>query len=96
METDITPNRGAEYTLVVEDCTGDNSQQPTTPGEPGDDDTDRDDDDGVPSNVAKETIPEKKLPNTGGLPLVGLLLFGGAGLATAGSLLGVTSRRNRR
>lgn len=111
VETDLTPNRGAEYTVTVEDCTGDDSDQSTSPGDDDsdanggvsggeaaeDNDADLEDDipSDIPSDIDSSTIPDKNLPNTGGVPLLGLALLGGGGVAAVGGLVSTMFKRNR-
>lgn len=66
---DITA-ANAEYEITVEDCTGIVNDDDTSNDSDADnaDDTDADDD------VIQTSIPDKALPDTGGLTLVGVLL----------------------
>lgn len=69
----------ASYTLVVEDCVGEEPTDP--PGDPSD-----------PNDVDRDTTPEGPLPNTGGIPP---LLIAGLALAGVGLLsLRASLRRN--
>ena len=73
----ITNNSGTQYNMtVVQICDqvlDDQGDESTT------DDNDADDD------VVKDSIPDKDLPETGGVPLLGVAFFvlAGAGLLTA-------------
>ena len=78
----------ASYTVLVEDCSGDNG----TEGDAEDsdntgDDTDNDgtDEDEADDDVIDDSVPDKDLPETGGIPLLGVafFMFAGAGLLTA-------------
>jgi hypothetical protein len=94
-----------KYTLTVEDCTGRNPE-PTTP--PSDDsgggdgqpvpsepipDRDRSDID-PPDEVIDNTVSDKPLPNTGGMPLLGLGFFGFVCVFAAFALLRPVIRRD--
>lgn len=54
------------------------------------------DDNDIPDNVDTDTIPNNKLPNTGGPPILGLALFGGAGMIAVGSLIAMKYGLRRR
>ena len=59
------------YKIVVEDCLAELPAQPadpTTPDKPGDTSN--------PDDVVDGTTPDKPLPDTGGLPLAGLVVIG--------------------
>jgi hypothetical protein len=67
----------ASYRITVEDCT-ETAQEPPPDDQPGDVDD--------PDDVVDDSIPDKPLPNTGGVPLVGLVLFA-AGSLGVGTLI---------
>ncbi len=72
----------AEYEITVEDCTGTDNDD----GTDNDNDTDNTDDADADDDVIQTTIPDKSLPNTGGLPLAGAVLAGFS-LVSAGFLV---------
>jgi len=82
VETDVTPNNGATYTVKVEECSGTSPGGPR-PGPPVDN----------PKGVMPGTESSKNLPGTGGVPLLGIavgaLAFAGVGF----SVLGPSFRR---
>ncbi len=48
----------------------------------------------APDDVIKGTIPDKPLPNTGGIPLLGLAVLGVAAVAVGTQVLRGATRRN--
>ena len=79
VETDVTPNNGATYTVTVEECSG------TPPGGPPKQPPPVDD----PSNVVPDTNTRMPMPDTGGppyLPVGAALLLGTALLVGRGVL----------
>lgn len=100
--TDVEPENGATYTIIIQDCVG-NADQTPAPGEPGDDTGAGEDQIGGPGDdvggpgddtIIEDTIPDKNLPNTGGVPLIGVALLGLA-LIGAGASIVRQGFRNR-
>jgi hypothetical protein len=66
-----------KYKLTVEDCTGDeNPSGGSGGGSGGPASDDQYGNDGEPPDVIDDTISDEPLPNTGGVPLLGLAAFG--------------------
>ena len=86
IETDVEPNRAAEYEVFIEECTeGDDG---STPADDQYDDGNNDADDGAgdvddPDDVVLGTGDDDTLVDTGGVPLI----FGAAALALSAALL---------
>jgi hypothetical protein len=59
-----------KYRITVEDCTGGGQPAPTNSGDQYDNGTDN------PDDVIDDTISDQPLPNTGGVPLLGLAVVG--------------------
>ena len=98
-----------KYKITVEDCTGEPSPPPNgnggnngqpNPTNPPDDQydngTDNPDDNGTdnPDDVVDNTTSDKPLPNTGGVPLLGLGVLGSICVFAAFALLRPVIRRN--
>jgi hypothetical protein len=86
-----------DYTLTVEDCTGDgNSSGGSGGGSGGSPSDDQYGNDGEPpgEDVIDDTISDNPLPNTGGMPLLGLAAFGLIFTFAAFALLGPIIRRD--
>lgn len=66
----------ASYVVVVEDCVDTEGNPPVSPGDTND-----------PADVVDGTIPDKPLPDTGGLPLAGLVVIGLALVGIGGSIV---------
>lgn len=81
--TELDPANSGEYTVVVEDCVGE--QQNSNDGDDGSEDNDANDEDIDDGDVISDSVPDKDLPETGGVPLLGVafFMFAGAGLLTA-------------
>jgi len=89
-----------KYEITVEDCTGGpnppngpggNNGQPN-PTNPSDDQYDNGTDN--PDDVVDNTTSDRPLPDTGGVPLLGLGVFGSICVFAAFALLGPVIRRN--
>jgi len=91
----------AEYEITVEDCPGtaddgggaSEDQYSDDDTDAADDDTDAADDD--TDDIVDDTVPDKPLPNTGGMPLLSLLLVGFALAGTGLSILRFGIRRDQ-
>lgn len=82
LEVDVEPENGANYTVTIEDCAG---EDPTAPVD--EDDNEDPGDLSDPEDVDEDTIPDQPLPDTGGLPLVGLVVLGLALLGVGSSVV---------
>jgi hypothetical protein len=86
-----------EYTITVEDCTG-NGNPSGGPGGGNDGSTSNDQygDNGRPpgEDVIDDTISDQPLPNTGGVPLLGVAAFGSIFIFGAFAVLGPVIRRD--
>jgi hypothetical protein len=88
-----------KYKLTVEDCTGERNPSggPVGPGGGGGSASgDQYGNDGEPpgEDVIDDTISDQPLPNTGGVPLLGLAAFGSIFLFGAFAVLGPVLRRD--
>lgn len=85
-----------EYTLTIEDCTGDGNPSGGPGGDGGSAADDQYGNDGDPpdEDVIDETISDEPLPNTGGVPLLGLAAFGLIFTSVAFALLRPVIRRD--
>jgi hypothetical protein len=86
-----------EYTLTIEDCLGNEQGPPNPPpgGSGGPAPNDQYGNGGEPpdQNVIDDTISDKPLPDTGGVPPLGLAAFGSIFIFTAFALLRPVLRR---
>jgi hypothetical protein len=80
-----------KYKLTVEDCTGGGNNGQPNPTNPSGDQYNNGSNN--PNDVVDNTVSDKPLPNTGGVPLLGLGLFGSIGVFAAFALLGPVLRR---
>jgi hypothetical protein len=91
-----------EYKITIEDCTGKQNQnpnQPPTGGSPGDNGIPGDgqqpiSEDQYQADVIADTIPNKPLPNTGGVPLLGMVILGLAFVGVGFSIFRAAMRQN--
>jgi len=107
IETDVEPENGARYTVVVEECAEDEGNGGGGGGDgPSDGQYDNEDGDGTdagdtddpadvddPDDVVPGTATDEDLPDTGGLPLLATL-FALALLVAGVALLGASVRRD--
>ena len=77
-----------DYTITVEDCTGDDDGSDVS----GDDNNSNDDDDANNDGVIDDTVPDKDLPDTGGSPLI---VVGGVTLLSAFGILAAWRSKER-
>jgi hypothetical protein len=89
----VDPPNGATYTMTIEDCGG------ATQGNGDDDGTAAGDqydggDTNNPDKVIPDTTSKGPLPNTGGVPLLGLAVIALALVGAGFSILGASIRRD--
>jgi hypothetical protein len=89
-----------KYKLTIEDCTGNGNQPPDSQNVPTtpipEDQYRRDVDPPNEDDVIDDTISDTPLPNTGGVPLLGLAVFGSIFTFGAFAVLGPVVRRDSR